>query len=348
MQAFHSIESLRHVAEDVRSRQEYHASIGIVEPKPTITFHGTVKLHGTNGGVRVCGNEVIAQGRSRVLTIQNDNFGFAHFVAGRQDDFRRLALALAPASDDVTLYGEWCGTGIQKKVGIASLPKMFVVFAVYCNLTETFDDEVLRAAEDNDLTEWLNNQNIFLITQAPTFEITIDFENPVSAAEELSRLTLQVEEACPFANSQLFYAFNHGDNIGIGEGIVWVSNPNAYKRLTFKTKGEKHKKGGERQQVEIDPVKAADIAALVEVLLPTWRLDQGFDYLRENNIPMANTSTGEYLKWLAKDILKEEAAVIAANPYPWKDIQGKVMVVAKEYFFANLDEMAGLTSAADA
>lgn len=332
MQAFHDIESLRHVVEDVKR----HCEFAGLEVRPTIKFRGTVKLHGTNGGVKVFGDDVIAQGRNRVLTIKDDNFGFAHFVAGRESLFKQLAVNFIH-SDEVTFYGEWCGQGIQKKVAIADLPKRFVIFAVYDHNSD----------EWVDLTTWpslmflsydmLNQNGIYLITQAPTFEVEIDFNNPVPAAEELSRLTLQVEECCPFSKE-------FGVE-GMGEGIVWVSYDYPH-RLYFKTKGEKHKKAGtERRHVEVDPEKVSGISALVDLLLPAWRLEQGFQYLRENNIAVANTSTGEYLKWIAKDILKEEEDRIAANPYPWKDVQGTVMTRAKAYFFEKLNEEAGLPSA---
>ena len=49
MQAFHDIESLRHVCEDVKRHCEYAG----LATRPTIKFRGTVKLHGTNGGDRI-------------------------------------------------------------------------------------------------------------------------------------------------------------------------------------------------------------------------------------------------------------------------------------------------------
>ena len=335
MQAFHDIESLRHVCEDVKRHCEYAGK----EVRPTVKFRGTVKLHGTNGGVRVSGTNVMAQGRNRVLTIQNDNFGFAHFVAGRETHFHLLATTInGSARNDLTFYGEWCGQGIQKKVAVASLPKMFVIFAIYDHTSDEWLD--IHATELNSaILGLLNAQNIYLITQAPTFEVEIDFNNPTPAAELISQYTLQVEDCCPFSAV-------HGVE-GLGEGLVWVSYDYPV-RLYFKSKGEKHKKGGERTQVAVDPEKVANISALVDLILPEWRLEQGFDYLRTENIPLANTSTGEYLKWIAKDILKEETDRIAANPYPWKEIQGTVMTRAKDYFFQHLNEMAGLTSASEA
>jgi hypothetical protein len=332
MQAFHDIESLRHVCERLKSNYEFHGIAG----RPTIKFRGTCKLHGTNAGVAVNGTSVTAQGRNRELTITSDNYGFAHFVSGRTDDFRMLAsIATGSITDVVTIYGEWCGQGIQKKVAIASLPKMLVVFAVFNHTTDEWVD-IHSVSPAGDELNHLNATNIYLITQAKTYEVDIDFNDPNPAAELISQYTLQVEDVCPFSGMLGVE--------GMGEGIVWISE--GYKeRLTFKSKGEKHKKGGEKTQVAVDPEKVASISALVDLLLPEWRLEQGFSYMRENNIPFANTSTGEYLKWIAKDVLKEESDRIAANPFPWKELQGTIMVRAREYFLNELNVMSGLAVA---
>lgn len=337
MKSFHDIESLRHVIEQVKSHCEYVGR----EDRPVVKFRGTVKLHGTNGGVRLLNtsNEVIAQGRNRELTIQSDNFGFAHFVSGRNYEFDALRRFMGLATNEVTFYGEWCGQGIQNKVAIASVPtKMFVIFAIFDHTNEVWED--IHAFQFNpSVLELLNSKHIYLITQAKTFEAEVDFNDPTPAAELISQFTLQVEDNCPFSSAL-------HDAHGTGEGIVWESYGQPY-QLRFKSKGEKHKKGGEKTRVAVDPEKVNAISELVDLILPEWRLEQGFSYLRENNIPLANTSTGEYLKWIAKDILKEESDRIAANPYPWKEIQGTVMTRSKAYYFEQLNEMAGLPSASE-
>ena len=329
MQSFHDIESLRHLCESIAKHCEYAG----LEVKPTISFTGTVKLHGTNAGVRVSRDGVVAQGRNRVLTVTSDNYGFAHFVSGRETFFTSLLItATNSCADEVTFYGEWCGQGIQSKVAISQLPKMLVIFAAFNHTTDEWLD--IHALDlDEKALAMFNAQNIYFITQAPVYEVTVDFNNPNPAAELLSQYTLQVEEVCPFS---AFLGVQ-----GLGEGLVWVSKGYPV-RLTFKTKGEKHKKGGEKTRVAVDPEKVANISALVDLLLPEWRLEQGFSYMRENNIPLANTSTGEYLKWIAKDVLKEESDRIAANPYPWKELQGVVMTRAREYFMEHLNAASGL------
>ncbi len=344
---FHDIESLRHVAQSIAMHCEYYG----IASKPIIEFYGTVKLHGTSGAVRVTTNgTVLAQGRNRELTITQDNYGFAHFVAGRADMFRRFAENSKDLYHDVTIYGEWCGQGIQSKVGISKLPKMFVIFAVYDHVLNCWYEAWDTKNDNARVAETYNEHGIYFITQAPTYKVLVDFNDPTPAAEQISRYTLEVEEQCPFAHLPIFEQFHKGENIGIGEGIVWVAVNRSWgagqdpdsKRLVFKSKGEKHKKGGEKLQVSVNPEKVSAVAALVDLILPEWRLEQGITFLRENNIPLANTSTGQYLKWIAQDILKEEIDRIAANPYPWKEIQGTVMNRSKDYFMNFLNTEAGL------
>lgn len=336
MKPFHSIESLRHLCEGVNG---YCEATGR-DIKPVVKFRGTVKLHGTNAGVHVLSHGVVtAQGRNSVLTIQQDNFGFAHFVHGREAVFNNMHHALTNhqlINHELTFYGEWCGQGIQKGVGVAQVAKHFVVFDVYDHTDERWLDIVDEVKFSDELLATLNHFDVWLITQVPTYEVTIDFNDPIPAAELISQYTLQVEAECPWAK------FRGVE--GVGEGIVWKA-VNYPVNLYFKSKGEKHKKGGPKQHVAVDPEKVKGISELVDLILPEWRLEQGIQFLRENNLPVANTSTGQYLKWIAQDILKEESDRIAANPYPWKEIQGTVMVRAREYFLHQLNVMAGLAPA---
>lgn len=333
MHKFHDIESLRHVNARVKSWGEYHN----LESLPTIKFRGTVKLHGTNGGVRVTNGNVLTHGRGRVLGLGKgeDECGFAFFTSSRQDEFRQLTSMYAPGEPDVTVYGEWCGIGIQKGCAVHKLPKMFVVFDV--KVHDGSDEGVNVDIHDNtrwdaDLIQWLNQNNIFLITQFPTYEVDINFNDPQPAAEEIERLTLEVEESCPVANSSMFSAFNHGENIGIGEGIVWLSTGH-HERLTFKSKGLKHKKAGTKVRVELAPEVVESINAFVELVLPEWRLQQGLDEMNKMSLPIVPENTGHYIAWVSKDVLKEHSDTLEANGLDWKQVSGPITVAARKFFF---------------
>lgn len=72
----------------------------------------TEKIDGTNGQVYVSSDatQVLAGSRNRWVSPENDNFGFARWVADHRDEL----LKLGPGSH----YGEWWGSGIQRRYGL--------------------------------------------------------------------------------------------------------------------------------------------------------------------------------------------------------------------------------------
>jgi hypothetical protein len=71
----------------------------------------TEKIDGTNAGIRVTEDgECWAQSRKRLITANDDNYGFAAWVLDNHD---YLASALGPGMH----FGEWWGRGIQRGYG---------------------------------------------------------------------------------------------------------------------------------------------------------------------------------------------------------------------------------------
>ena len=80
----------------------------------------TEKIDGTNACVVVTPDgEVAAQSRTRIITPDKDNFGFAAWVCANADILRAL---LGPGYH----YGEWWGAGIQR--GYGKKTKTFSLF----------------------------------------------------------------------------------------------------------------------------------------------------------------------------------------------------------------------------
>lgn len=78
------------------------------------------KIDGTNAQVCVLEDgRVLAGSRSRWITSDDDNFGFARWVAEHEDELR-TGLGAG------THYGEWWGSGIQRRYGLAE--KRFSLF----------------------------------------------------------------------------------------------------------------------------------------------------------------------------------------------------------------------------
>lgn len=83
----------------------------------------TEKIDGTNGLVWVGEDGTVRAGsRSRWITPQNDNHGFAKWVEANQDELRKLGPGYH--------YGEWWGNGIQRGYGQPSGVKHFSLFNV--------------------------------------------------------------------------------------------------------------------------------------------------------------------------------------------------------------------------
>lgn len=82
----------------------------------------TEKIDGTNAQIYIndTGDRVFAGSRSRWITPDEDNFGFARWVAERHDEL----LKLGPGSH----FGEWWGAGIQRRYGLTE--KRFSLFNV--------------------------------------------------------------------------------------------------------------------------------------------------------------------------------------------------------------------------
>lgn len=82
----------------------------------------TEKIDGTNGCVIVTAHgDVFAQSRQRILSMDEDNFGFAHWVYGNKDELLKLGEGYH--------YGEWWGCEIQRNYGLKE--KRFSLFAFW-------------------------------------------------------------------------------------------------------------------------------------------------------------------------------------------------------------------------
>ncbi|MBA8805578.1 hypothetical protein FB382_003923 [Nocardioides ginsengisegetis] len=82
----------------------------------------TEKIDGTNAAV-IVGEDltVAAQSRKRLITPDDDNFGFARWV---YENGEALASLLGPGRH----FGEWWGSGIQRGYGLTKGEKRFSLF----------------------------------------------------------------------------------------------------------------------------------------------------------------------------------------------------------------------------
>ena len=336
---FPSINQFRNAVQHVRHKASFMGldaegnAIHNPAPKyPTLTFMGTVKLHGTNAAIVFSpSGDITLQSRERVIVPGDDNAGFAEHFSQHTDILRALAedldiLGETPSESTLVIYGEWCGGNIQKGVAISGLPKMFVVFAVKVN------DEWR-----NDLVHLCNDPNagIYSIELFPKWFRAIDFEQPEKSQNILSELTLAVEEQCPVGK--------HFGQIGVGEGIVWQCVDNPSSELWFKVKGEKHYSSRVKTLAAVDVEAVENISAFVKAVATDSRLEQGIQNLvNEQKKPFAMTSMGDFIRWVHNDVLKEESDTMQASGIDPKKLGGPLAQAAKRWFVEKLDSQVWL------
>jgi hypothetical protein len=333
MMKFTHIEALHNVVRVVSARRR--AGINI----DSVTYRGRVKLHGSNASVVVHGDQVIPQSRNRVLTLDEDNYGFAAFALDpvRANGIRELAHHVRvvldiPATQPLVLFGEWIGPGIQQRVAISKLPsRQWVLFAVAVQNGEQmryFDLPSLVYSEYVGLS-------IFSLTDTYEYQITIDFrtrELVEPAAAVISEVTSAVEQCCPWAAR-----FNIE---GIGEGLVWtpMGEHAGDAELFFKSKGEKHQgtPGERKPRVLVDPQALAGVAAFVDHAATPDRLQQGLEALHEQGLVAEMRNLGAFLKWVGGDVQRECVAELEASRLDWKAVAKQVNERAKTWFIQQL------------
>lgn len=321
MKKYPSIEQFRNVIRTVKTRHDYQGKDDEGAPiyqhlsdYPILTFKGTVKLHGTNAGIVKYKDRIEFQSRERVLSLEEDNAGFALFMSNKNLDFLFEGIEF---NDHIAVYGEWCGGNIQKGVAVCKLPKMFVIFGYMV------DDVWIDIPADKIFDK---EMHIYHIDMFKTFLIDIDFNSPESVQNTLIDLTISVEEKCPVGAT-------FGVE-GIGEGIVFtcLSDPT----LKFKSKGEKHSSSKVKVLNAVDTEEIESIKEFVEYAVTESRLNQALQYLKDNNIELHQKSTGDFLSWVVKDIIKEENDTIVKNQIDLKKAKSAIAIKARQWFFNNI------------
>ena len=307
-----------------------------------ITYRAKIKLHGTNAGVQITTEgEVAAQKRTQIITPDNDNAGFAAWVANNIGYFEQLK-----SDTNITVFGEWCGSSIQKGVALSQIGrKIFAVFAIqYGGVGEIaklarslapvgdagslakleIRPEIIRAI----LPE---HKDIFVL---PYYGEPIklnfgDLEQLQTAAATINKMVKEVEKVDPWVR----------DNFGIegtGEGLVMypevrdVVERENYTRLIFKAKGEKHQVVKTKQAVQIEPETARNIQEFVDLFVTEARLQQALTEACDNKVDLK--LTGQFLKWISIDIHKESEAELAAADLTWKQVNKYVIGAARKWY----------------
>ena len=293
----------------------------------TITYRAKIKLHGTNAGVQVTTEgKVAAQKRSQIITSQSDNAGFAAWVESNLDYFTALK-----TTENLTIFGEWCGNNIQKGVAISQLKKkIFAVFALQIGDDITTHKKLEIRPEQIALI-LPKHQDIYVLPFYGS-PITLNFGNKEqleAAANTINEMVEAVEKSDPWVKATFGIE-------GVGEGLIMYPEANSvvekanYTDYLFKAKGIEHQVLKSKTPVTIDPEKATNITEFVHLFVTEARLQQAVTEACDGQYDMKRI--GDFMKWFALDVQKESVAELETAGLTWKEVNKPLMNDAREWY----------------
>lgn len=311
-----------------------------VQEKPILNFYGTIKLHGTNAGIGYDGKNLWSQSRSNIITIKNDNAGFAFFVESNKEYILNLMEKLITEysididSNYIVLFGEWCGNGIQKNVGISQFEKMFFVFDLKIISKEDIR-QIYYIDSKLDIIKSDPLRRIYNIHEFKTYSIQLDLNNLEKAQLEITKIVEEIEANCPITQAL--------GKSGIGEGIVFRHYYNKMARIIFKAKGKLHSVSNNKDMVQIKVEKNQDIIQFVNNTVTLNRFEQSLEHIYKLN-PELSTYAKPYEKkdipnvinWIRDDILKEEIDTIIENNFEPKQLYPEIAKIVSAMFMAKI------------
>lgn len=301
-----------------------------------IELTGTVKLHGTNAAVNVFPDgSIYIQKRSASMPLDitkgNAHFSFMQFVYDNQEWFKKARKTVVEVygnqfeNSPITFFGEWCGPGIQKGVGISQIDKKrFFIFGIQEQISNKWFQ--LSQIPYNDYTEC-----IWYIAMFGTYTLRANFNDAVTLLEQLDSITLSVENECPVAKE-------FGVS-GIGEGVVWSGYDKDVNFIQFKHKGDKHQNPGKKTpkiKTDKDIIDNSKIQKFISTVDIVNRLKQCYHELYENQVP-SKRETGPVINWVSADIIKEEYHLMKELGIDVADIKTDLSRTIRELFFEDID-----------
>lgn len=296
--------------------------------KFVLSFVPKIKLHGTNAGIyipsvdnRIQGANIRPAKRTSFIETGDDNAGFAQWLTNNMQAFEDLTNL-----QDMIIWGEWAGPGVQKNVAISEIPlKTFFVIGVYVPGSDIFywRHEVLRMM--------LKNLPVTIIEADYANGVNMDLcdVNSINAAIETINARVEACDECDPWVKQHYGIEGVGEgfvyypwcNFDIGEGLHDIA------RFMFKAKGQKHSVNKQKKAVLLDAEKIAHANEFSNKFVTNARCNQALEH-----VDLDIKNMGAFLKWVSNDIIKESEDELEASGKDWKDVAKSVTMVASHWF----------------
>ena len=295
-----------------------------------INLYGTPKLHGTNIGIIFKSNgEYTLQTRNRIITKDNDHFGFYKWMT--QDKINYIYNHFKYLFDNrkikaIIVYGEFAGKGVQKGVAISQIERFYAPFAV--RIITDKDDYYIKP-RSMDFNLWNDELRIYNLFNPKYFvKVNVDKSN----LEEVINIIDEYVKECEVEDK---FAIAFGME-GIGEGIVWDYEIDG-KTYFFKTKIDEFKTKAQKvnKNKTIDEIK--EDKKIIEYCLNEYRLRQGIEYMNENGIDTIIQNIKDFITWVVEDTIREEERFILDNGLNEKRVRKLVGTEAAKWYKQQLN-----------
>lgn len=281
-----------------------------------------IKLHGTNGGIRIVDGMVTAQKRTSDLAIGSDNAGFAFWASNVN----------WKTDKNVIIYGEWAGPGVQKSDAICLTDrKRFYVFGVL--LLDVSDEEANYVIEPELIAEYLPDEETIVVLPWFNEPMKLDSDRVDTARAIQDQMNKDVEEIGnedPFIKEMF-------DISGAGEGLVTapycssgVINQAHYNTYVFKVKSDAHAVKKTKSPANIFVEIPDSVKDFANDFVTDARCQQMIDEHCEGS--MSPKMIGAFLKALNADIIKESTNELAGLDVEWKMVAKEINKKALTWF----------------
>jgi tRNA-binding EMAP/Myf-like protein len=297
-------------------------------PSKTVSYRGKIKLDGTNTAVQILPNgSVKCQSRNRFITPEDDQNGFARWAQTKE---KLWAEAAKKTTKRITIFGEWCGHGIQKRCSISHIgKKIFAIFAILEGDQYIVDPgeiwDIIDVDDDVKILGWHGDV------------INVDYSNRDQmqlAIDAINKMVDDVEACDPWVKAVFGVE-------GLGEGIVFYPMPNSdgrilkieYDSYVFKAKGEKHQVVNNKKPAQLEPEKAESIDGFVKLFVTEPRLEQF-----ATKVGIDQKKIGDFLKAFCTDVEKESEAELAASNMTWSEVAKAIAAAARKWYIAQVNK----------
>ena len=338
-----SIEQFKSVVRNITYTAQY---VGLDEDKnpimdrdaklPILECTASEKIHGTNAAVCFNKGEFWVQSRKNIITPEKDNAGCAFTAYANKDQWMKIINDLVETykididNNTISVFFEWAGGNIQKNSALTGIDKKALIFQYF--KVSPNDEEQVRYWLKTNPTCTFSHVGIYNIMNFPVYKFVIDFNNAKMYHNSMIDLVSRIEE-----NSPVGLMFEQNGNIG--EGIV-VTLEYKDSVMRFKVKGEKHSASKVKTLKPVDnELEQKKIDFVNNNACTSSRLEQCYTEVMDlmNGGEGDIKKTGDFMRWLINDTIKEESDTLNELGLIPKDVNSMISKVARTWLMERLN-----------